>query len=188
VKVSNESTGGLDGAFSDLIRFQAEFQARLAEETLRYLRKLHGALGPAAPGTVVAPDPGSRIDARAAPGATVREPIEIENRQRVHVMVTPALTPLISSAGATWFPAAEISPPSLLLAPEETGVITIAIDVPASLAAGEYRGALILQGFREGGLPLTLAVGEPAPAGKPSRARTKPRARKSAPARASRRR
>ena len=47
--------GGPAARFGELMRLQTEFQARLAEETLRYLRRLQGAAAPAAPGTVVMP-------------------------------------------------------------------------------------------------------------------------------------
>ena len=97
--------------------------------------------------------------------------------------VTPALTPLISSMGTTWFAAVEISPPSVLLAPDETGVITVAIDLPPDLVPGEYRGALILQGFRDGGIPLSVTVVDPhsqrkeAPAARGRRTRKRPATR-----------
>jgi len=53
-RVSNDSEGS-SGPFSELLRLQSDFQARLTEETLRYLRRLQGTLGPTAPGTVVKP-------------------------------------------------------------------------------------------------------------------------------------
>ena len=34
---------------SDWLRLQSDFQARLADETLRYLRRLQGAVAPATP-------------------------------------------------------------------------------------------------------------------------------------------
>ena len=36
-----------------------------------------------------------------------------------------------------------------------------AIDLPPDIVPGEYRGALILQGFRDGGIPLSVTVVDP---------------------------
>jgi hypothetical protein len=189
LKVSNQSAPAGDTPLSDLLRFQAEFQARLAEETLRYLRKLHGTIGPATPGTVVAADSGTALGLEGHPGARVEETIEIENRQRVHAVATPALTPLVSAAGATWFPAVEVSPASVLVPPDETAAVSLAIDLPGALEPGVYRGALLFQGFRDGGIPVTVTVTAPAPPpAAPARRRTpKPRARRGSSRNASRR-
>ena len=65
MRVSNdpERGGGPSGAFAEMFRLQAEFQSRLAEETLRYLRRLQGAVVPSAPGTVVVPAADSALEA-----------------------------------------------------------------------------------------------------------------------------
>jgi hypothetical protein len=164
VRVPNEPGDGNLGAFSELLRLQNEFQTRLAEETLRYLRRLQGASAPATPGTVLMP--GSMVELQAAgrPGETVVLTLEVENRQRAHSVVTPMLSPMASASGATWFPAADPSPASLLLAPEEVSTLTIRLALPDNLPVGAYRGALLLQGFREGAIAVVIDVrSSPAP-------------------------
>jgi hypothetical protein len=146
------------GPLSELIRLQSEFQARLADETLRYLRRLQGAFAPAAPGTVVMPDGDGMLRAAGRPGERVALRLEAENRQRVHTLVTPLLTPLVARTGTTWFPAAEPTPASTLLAPAEVGIVTLELSVPAELPPDLYRGALLLQGFRESGVPVAIEV------------------------------
>lgn len=178
MRVPNEPGDGTLGAFSELLRLQTEFQTRLAEETLRYLRRLQGAAGPAAPGTVLTPDATLELQATGRPGETVQLTLEVENRQRVHTMVTPMLSPMASASGATWFPAAEPTPASTLLAPEETAALVIKVPLPANLPPGDYRGALLLQGFREGAITAAIHVlAVPAP--------TKPDGKKPAPAKKS---
>ena len=51
--------------------------------------------------------------------------VEVENRQRVHCVVTPMLAPLVAASGVTWFPAAAPEPASTLLAPDESRELTI---------------------------------------------------------------
>lgn len=167
MKVTNdEGEQGPSGPLAELFRLQTEFQARLAEETLRYLRRLQGTMAPAAPGTVVAPGTGGALAAAGAPGETVALALEMENLQRVHCVVSPQLTPLVSAEGATWFPAAD-APPHRLLAPGETAAITLPLTLPHVLPPGLYRGALVLQGFRDGALPVQVAVTAPATASAP---------------------
>jgi len=158
VRIPNEPSDGGMGAFSELLRLQTEFQTRLAEETLRYLRRLQGVAAPAAPGTVLMP--GSTVELRAAgqPGETVEITIEVENRQRVHSVVTPMVSPMASASGTTWFPAVDPSLASLLLAPEEITTLTLRLPLPDNLPIGTYRGALLLQGFREGALAVAIDV------------------------------
>lgn len=168
MRVSNEAGGGPSGAFSELFRLQADFQARLAEETLRYMRRLQGAVVPAAPGTVMMPAEGLELRAAAAGGEAVLA-LEIENLQRVHCMVTPQLTPLVSAAGVTWFPAAEMATASRLVAPGGVERIEIPVAVPAELPDGEYRGALLLQGFRQSTIPVTFTIGADAQAVTPAK-------------------
>jgi hypothetical protein len=159
MRVSNEPGSGASGAFSELFRLQSDFQARLAEETLRYLRRLQGAVVPAAPGTVMMPAEGVELRAAAEPGGRAELAVEIENLQRVHCMVTPQLTPLVSATGVTWFPAAEMATSSRLVPPGGVERIEIPVAVPAELPAGEYRGALLLQGFRQSTIPVMIAIG-----------------------------
>ena len=167
--MANESSGG--GAFSELLRLQTEFQARLAEETLHYLRRLQGAAAPASPGTILVPDAGTTLTAIAAPGSAVELRLEIENRQRVHCIVTPMLSPLVSPEGVTWFPDATPSPPSTLVPPGATRTLELAVPLPADLPPAAYRGALVLQGFGDRGVAVAIEAKAPA-AARPARGRS----------------
>ena len=176
VRVGNDDDAarGVGGVFSDLLKLQTEFQARLAEETLTYLRRLQGAAAPASPGTVLVPEAGRQLSASGAPGTTVVLALEIENRQRVHTVVTPMLGPLVSAEGVTWFPAADPSPPSTLVAPGQVRELSLSVPLPAEIRPGTYRGALVLQGFGDGGVAVAIDVPAPEP---PKRA-ARPRAAK----------
>ncbi len=160
MRVTNdEDRNGASGPFGQLIRLQTEFQTRLVEETLRYFKHLQGALGPAAPGTVLMPGDGMELTAEGSPGGAARLEIELHNLQRVHSMVTPQVTPLVAETGATWFPETEHPSGSRLLAPDEVATVTLALSVPPELPEGRYRGALLLVGFRDAALPVTVTVG-----------------------------
>jgi hypothetical protein len=89
--------------------------------------------------------------------------LEVENRQRVHSVVTPLLSPLVDTSGVTWFPAAEATPPALLLAPEEVAQLAIHLPLPTNIPPGAYRGALLLQGFREGAVAVIITVTDSEP-------------------------
>jgi hypothetical protein len=158
VRVPNDPAGSPGNPLSELVRLQTEFQARLAEETISYLRRLQGAAAPASPGTVVMPDGDGTLQAAAKPGGSAALELEIENRQRVHCMVTPALGQLVAASGVTWMPAAEATPPSLLVAPEQVATIALGVAVPPELPPDVYRGMLLLQGFRQGGIPVAITV------------------------------
>jgi hypothetical protein len=160
LRVVNESGGG--GAFSELLRLQTEFQARLAEETLNYLRRVQGAAAPAAPGTILVPQKDATLTAAGAPGSTIRLRLQIENRQRVHSVVTPMLSPLVSPAGVTWFPAADLSPSSILLAPGQVRTLELGVPLPAELPPETYRGVLLLQGFGEQDVAVAIEARAPA--------------------------
>jgi hypothetical protein len=162
VRVTNEPDegGGGAGAFGELLRLQTEFQTRLAEETLRYLRRLQGTLGPTAPGTIVVAAEGQALHGAAPAGARATLRLEVENLQRVHCMLTPQLTPLVGRTGTTWFPALEPAAPSLLLAPGAVRAIELTVPLPAELPADLYAGALVLQGFRNGALPVVIEVAD----------------------------
>jgi hypothetical protein len=157
VRVPNEPGGGVSAAFSDLIRLQGEFQTRLAEEALRYFRRLQGATAPASPGTVLMPNAAVELAGSAAPGTTLDLSLEIENLQRVHCVATPMLSPLVETGGTTWFPDCQACLPALV-APGEVASLHLQIPVPRSLTAGIYRGALILQGFRDGAIPVVVSI------------------------------
>jgi hypothetical protein len=165
MRVASDPPEEQRGPFGELLRLQSEFQARLADETLRYLRRLQGAFAPAAPGTVVVPDGEGALTAVGVPGRRVRLELEAENRQRVHSVVTPMLTPLVERGGTTWFPAGDTAPASMLLGPGEVGVVSVELAVPVELPPGTYRGALVLQGFREGGVPVAVTVAGAGPRG-----------------------
>ena len=165
---TNDPNQGGSGALAELFRLQTEFAARLADETLRYLRRLQGAIAPAAPGTIVLQEPDVLIAAAGMPGGSVDVVIEVENLQRVHCLVRPQLTPLVASSGATWFP--EADPVSRLVAPGETAEIRVHVLLPSAIPAGDYRGAVLLEGFRERGIPVVVSVEATAADGGPGAA------------------
>lgn len=151
-------TDGATGPVHDLLRLQTDFQQRLANETLRYLRQLQGLVGPTVPGTLVLPDQGLELKAEGKPGAALSIEVTLENRQRVHTLVSPSLTPLVSDSGVTWFVEAEIEPASVLLASGETRRVAIGIAAPKETPPGAYRGALLLHGFERGALPVAVTI------------------------------
>jgi hypothetical protein len=180
LRIPNEPGGGAANIFSDLLRLQSEFHSRLAEETLRYFRRIQGSSVPAAPGTVMLPDGSIELSASGAPGSAVNLEIEIENLQRVHCMAAPMLSPLVDQSGATWFPACDYSLPALV-APGEIAVLKMALPIPQNLPSGVYRGALLLQGFRQGAVPVAVSVNaQPTPEPAASAARDSAAAPKSA--------
>jgi hypothetical protein len=171
--VSNEDAGG-GGVFSELLRLQTEFHARLAEETLTYLRRVQGAAAPAAPGTVLVPHGEATLNAAGAPGSTVELWLEVENRQRVHCVVTPMISPLVSAEGVTWVPAGEPSQPSTLVPPGQVRTLALVVPLPTELPPATYRGALLLQGFGDGGVAVAVeATAPPKPAAARKRSATR---------------
>ncbi|MFP5248179.1 MAG: hypothetical protein ACLGH0_15920 [Thermoanaerobaculia bacterium] len=160
MRISNESNAPPPGGpLAEFLRLQTDFHARLADETLRYLRHLQGVVAPSSPGTFAVPSDDLRLAASAAPGGTARITIEVENLQRAHCLIAPQLSPLISASGTTWFPEVNHGTASRLLGPGAVAPIEIHITIPATLPADTYRGALLLQGFRDGALPVTIDVG-----------------------------
>jgi len=158
MRIANDPSGGSGGSLSDLFRLQSEFYARLAEETMRYLRRLQGAAAPVAPGTVLMPNGAAELRVSGGSGAAVELKLEVENRQRVHSIVTPMLSTLVNASGVTWFPAAEPTPASVLLAPGEVATVSLKLPVPDGLPPGAYRGALLLLGFLEGAINVEVTV------------------------------
>jgi hypothetical protein len=152
--------GGWSGPFADLLRLQTEFQSRLGEETIRYVRRLQGAMGPASPGTVVLTDKSLEIAAQAE-GNAVTLHLELENLQRVHSVVTPQITPLVSDAGTTWFPSSDAAAAFRILPPGAVESFEIGLEVPGGKPSGTYRGALVLLGFRQGALPVRVEIPQP---------------------------
>lgn len=158
MSVSNDPSEQAAGQFADLVRLQTDFQTRMAEETLRYLRAVQSALAPVAPTTVLTVADEDEVRASGAPGENVELQIEVENAQRTYVTATAALTPLVERGGTTWFPVANPSPPLLLVAPGKTEELRVGVALPDELAPGEYKGALLLHGFRHDGVPVVITV------------------------------
>ncbi|HEY1365951.1 MAG TPA: hypothetical protein VGF23_02515 [Gaiellaceae bacterium] len=181
-RVSNEAGGGgQGGVFGELVRLQTEFQARLAEETLQYLRRLQGAAAPATPGTVLLPDEGTLLRGTGSRGSVVELSLEVENRQRVHCLVSPLLGPLVNPDGVTWFPEVEALPSTALVPPGEARQQRLRVVVPMDIPFATYRGALLLQGFGDGALPVAIEVPEPATARPAARRRSAGSKKTSAP-------
>ena len=172
MRVRNDSEETSSGTYAEIMRLQSEFYTRLTEETLKYLRRLQATAMPAAPGTVVMPEGNVALDGAGAAGDEVALQIEIENRQRMHCVVTPMLSPLVHTSGATWFPAAEFDKTSVLVAPEQVETITVKFSVPSKAPTGTFRGMLLLQGFRDNAVPVAIdvkAAGTQSAVAKPAR-------------------
>lgn len=153
--------GGSMDDFSRLLQLQTDFHARLTEETLSYLRRIQGTLSPKVPGTVVEPGEVETLEARGRPGGTARLKVEIENTQPSHTVATPQLTPLTTQTGRMWFAGMEAA--STLVGPGEVKTLKLSIPVPDEVKPGVYRGGLMLIGFRQGAVPLTVRIQEDAP-------------------------
>jgi hypothetical protein len=158
VPTIGDSTGP-EAPFSELVRLQMDFQARLAEEILRYVRRIQASALPITPSTVVRSDPG-RAPQLAIAGNTVTIIERLENRQRVHAIITAALTPLVSDDGTTWF--AQTEPTTAIVPPGEDGQVEFRFGVPSDMPAGTYRGALVLTGLEGAAVPIAIAVSRPA--------------------------
>ena len=163
MRVTNETGRDIGAAFAELLRLQTEFQTRLTEETLNHLRRLQGATMPVAPATVLMPGGDSELRATGSAGTTTELKLELENRQRVHCVVTPMLSPLVETSGVTWFPTTASS--VLLIAPDEIAQANIPLELPAEIPAGVYRGALLLHGFHAGALAVVIEVTNASEAG-----------------------
>ncbi|MGQ0519968.1 MAG: hypothetical protein ACT4PX_02305 [Actinomycetota bacterium] len=153
--------GGILGA--DVLALQREFQARLADETLRYLRSLHGVVGPSSPGTVLRADRSAVVAVRGRCGEVAVLAVEVENAQQVHTLVTPMLTPLVDAGGTTWLPEAVAVPATVLVAPGDVEGVELHVQVPDELPDGIYAGAVLFVGVRNGLLPVQVTVGDPPP-------------------------
>jgi hypothetical protein len=134
---------------SEWIRVQADFQARLTNETFRYLRRLQGAVAPVTPGTVVLPEERFDLNARAVPGGTFEITLEVKNYQRVHAVAAPGIDPLVSSSGTTWYPEVDFLPEFSLIGPDQTVEFQVRVSVPPNLPTGNYMGVLSLRGLRQ---------------------------------------
>ena len=176
---------GKPSPFEELIRLQNAFQQNLSQATMNYLRQLQGIVGPVTPGTVVQRLETAALALSLAPGTRQSTEVRVENRQRVHAMVTPMLSPLVSDTGDTWFAEAGFDPPTALLATDETASFTLTMAAPEGMPVGIYRGAILIYGCTDGVVPLevTVAVPRPEPKARPAAART-PRAAPKAKAKA----
>jgi hypothetical protein len=181
--VTNETGRDIGAAFAELLRLQTEFQTRLTEETLNHLRRLQGATMPVAPATVLMPGGDSELRATGSPGTTTELKLELENRQRVHCVVTPMLSPLVETSGVTWFPTT--APSVLLIAPDEIAQANIALELPAEIPAGVYRGALLLHGFHAGAVAVVIEVSNKASASQAAPAKKNARAARTSKKKAS---
>src|SRR4029078_8476355 len=123
----------------------------------KYLRHIQAASLPSTPGTVLLPREGLQLETSGAPGDSGELQLEIENRQRVHCVVTPMLSPFVHASGATWFPSA-VHQTSLLLAPEQIDTIKMKLRLPPGIPEGVFRGALLLQGFGENAILVAITV------------------------------
>ena len=157
---------------AEVFALQQDFQARLADETLRYLRSLRGLLG-ASPGTFVRPQPGLALQGEGGTGDVTEIGFEVENQQQVHVIATPMLTPLVRADGTTWFPEAVAVPASTLIAPGAVGQLRVLVNVPAQADPGRYDGALVLLGIKGAAVQVSFTI-KPTPARgrRPARSRT----------------
>ncbi len=144
--------------FEELMKLQSAFQQSLSQATMQYLRQLQGIVGPVTPGTVVQQVEGSTIDLKLKPGGQAKATVNVENRQRVHSMVTPMITPLVSDTGATWFAQAGFTPPTALLATDEVLEFALVLEGPKDMPLGVYRGAVLIYGCSEGVVPLEVTV------------------------------
>ncbi len=160
MQINNEAEGQ-DSLLTDLMALQAEYTARLSAETMKYLRQLQGMAAPATPQTVVQPDAERLLTASAAPGDAATVELEIENKQRLHAVVSASITALVADSGVTWLPLPDIDPPMLIVAPDETGSLNMTIPIPAEVPPAIYRGAVVMPGFIAGGVPLELTVAKP---------------------------
>lgn len=164
--------------FEELVKLQNSFQQSLSQATMNYLRQLQGLVGPVTPGTVVQQVDGTTLELKLAPGGQTKADVKVENRQRVHSMVTPMLTPLVSDAGATWFAQAGFMPPTALLATDEHLSFSLDLSAPKDIPVGVYRGAVLIYGCTEGVVPLVVTVSKTTR--KPRETPAKPNAKKPA--------
>ena len=156
MQVGNDNVAD-DGGWGSLLRLQSEYQARLTEETLKYLRGLQAAFSPRTPGTVVQAN-GLRLTESGLPGGSVRLDIQVENRQRVHTPVSPSVTPLVSDEGATWYPVAELDPDAMIIGPGESKDLSVTLQLPNEIPPGVFRGSLVLRGFLVEGVPVEITI------------------------------
>jgi hypothetical protein len=93
----------------------------------------------------------------------------VKNYQRVHAMAAPALDPMVSSSGITWYPEADFSPEFSLVAPDESIKFVVRVSVPAALPSGTYTGALSLRGLRQQVFRISVDINDSKAADRQSR-------------------
>lgn len=155
---------GPQNPFEEMLRLQSKFQQSLAQATMTYVRQLQGLVGPVTPGTLVQVTEGQGVAASVAPGSTVTFGISVENRQRVHTLVTPMLSPLVNDRGVTWFPEVTIEPSSKLLATDETAEFSFVLTAPRDAPVGVFRGACLIYGCADGVVPINVTIDRGLPA------------------------
>ncbi|MEZ0447772.1 hypothetical protein [Cellulomonas sp. ICMP 17802] len=155
-----EPPQGAGEALTEILRLQTEFQGRMVDETLRYLRRVQGMFEPHSPGTVLRPDAPDGLAVSAPVGGRTSVQLDVENRQRVHTALAAVLTPLVGEDGTTWFVDADARPAFRLLAPAEQARVTVRLRVPLDVPAGVYRGLVTLRGLHPAGVPLEVTVTE----------------------------
>ena len=106
-----------------------------------YLRRIQGAAAPACAGHGGRADGEAMLTARDA-GRPATLALEVENRQRVHCMVTPMLARSSAPTGVTWFPAVGRHPAVAARGARAGRALSLAVD-GAGGAAGRHlsRGA-----------------------------------------------
>ncbi|MFX0115332.1 MAG: hypothetical protein ACFFB3_12355 [Candidatus Hodarchaeota archaeon] len=158
-RITNDPRTVLDESpIAQIFKVQYEYQKRVFEDYMKYLRMLIGNVGAYTPGTIIAPKKALELEAAAAAGSTVEMSAEVENRQLAYCTVSPTITPFTTVSGITWFPMAEFSPGLVLLAPQEVKQISMKIKLPTELSPGLYHGLLLLIGFRHDGIPVKIEV------------------------------
>jgi hypothetical protein len=158
VAVPSEHNALINGPYSELIRLQTEFQSRLEAESMKYVRGLQAAVGSVVPGTVLLPDASLEYKAAGAPGSSVQIHLEMENRHEVPCIVIPVVSPLLQASGVVWFPSIEATNLAQVVSPNDVVDVTLALQLPPELPLGEYRGAVVLHGFRTDAVSLTITV------------------------------
>jgi hypothetical protein len=155
-----EPPHGAGDALTEILRLQTEFQGRMVDETLRYLRRVQGMFEPHSPGTVLRPDTPDTLAVTVPLGGRASVQLDVENRQRVHTALAAVLTPLVGDDGTTWFVDADARPAFRLLAPAEQARVTVRLRVPEDVPPGLYRGLVTLRGLHPAGVPLEVTVTE----------------------------
>ena len=161
--MGNGATGP-QNPFEEMLRLQNKFQQSLAQATMTYVRQLQGLVGPVTPGTLVEVLEGQGVATRVAPGSTVTFEIAVENRQRVHTLVTPMLSPLVNDRGVTWFPEVMVEPASKLLATDEIADFSFVLTAPGDAPVGIFRGACLIYGCSDGVVPINVTIDRGLPA------------------------